>query len=181
MEEGRERGTIPEASTGDGETMVALARVIAQRTALAEFYAVALLQPSLETLLVEAARVAAKGCDAPQAKVLERDAQSAQFRLLAAWNLKEGYVGRLVGSIAADNPPGQCLAERRAVVVPDLRAHPDYHLPEIFGAHGVVASANVPIIGSRGAFGVLEIDVPAPRAFDALDLSYLAAVAGLVG
>src|SRR5689334_17640531 len=80
-----------------GGTLVPLDRVIEQRLAFSELYTVALLQPSLDVVLGKAARTAAEGCRAPYAKVLEHKPGDGQFLLLAGWNLKPGYVGRLVG------------------------------------------------------------------------------------
>jgi two-component sensor histidine kinase len=44
----------------------------------------------------------------------------------------------------------------------------------------VVSSANVPIIGLAGSYGVLEIDAPEARDFDILDLSFLASIAEII-
>jgi two-component sensor histidine kinase/putative methionine-R-sulfoxide reductase with GAF domain len=167
--------------TADEQTLVPLRRVLEQRSAFAELYTVTLLHPSLEALLDEAARVAAKGCHAAQAKILEHKAEAGEFLLLAGWHIKPGFVGRLIGSAGAGSPPSQSLAEQRPVVVPDVRLRGDYDLPRIFAEHDVASSANVPIATSEGLFGVLEVDSPKPNSFDALDLSFLISIAGIIG
>ena len=80
-----------------------------------------------------------------------------------------------------DNPAGECVAERRIVNIPDLRACPRYKLPPLYAEHGVVSTVNIPIMLDSGPFGILEIDGVRPHRFDELDLSFLIGIAGVIG
>jgi two-component sensor histidine kinase len=162
----------------DPQATVSLARVVRQRSAFAELYAASLRETSLDALLAEACRVAARACDAPIGKIMEHRPGSGELVLIAGWGLDP----TALGATAKDddsNPPGECIATGRPVQTPDLR-HADYHLPPIYPREGVLASINLPIIGGNGVFGVLEVDAREPRNFDVVDVSYLASVAGIV-
>lgn len=163
----------------EGE-MVPLDRVVAQRAAFAELSAAALLETSLQVLLAEACGVAARGCNAPMVKVLEHLPEEGQFLICAGFGLQPDVVGRVRVVADPSNPPGEAFETGRPVAVRDLRGRPDYHLPPVLPSHGVVSSANVPIIGLSGRYGVLEIDDRQPRDFDTLDLSFLASVAEVI-
>ena len=160
--------------------VVPLERVIAQRAAFAELSATALLETSLEILLAKASNVAARGCRAPMAKVLEHRAEERQFLICAGFGLQPDVVDRVRVAADTSNPAGESFRTGRPVAVHDLRGRPDYHLPPVFPSHGVIASANVPIIGLSGRYGVLEIDDTQPRDFDTLDLSFLASNAEVI-
>ena len=159
---------------------VSLDRVIAQRASFAELSATALLEPSLDVLLAKACTVAALGCNVPMVKILEHRPESGEFLIVGGLGLQPGVIGHV--RVAADptNPAGEALQTGRPVAVHDVRSRPDYHLPPIFPSHGVVASANVPIIGLAGYYGVLEIDSTEARDFDVLDLSFLASIAEII-
>jgi len=160
--------------------MVPLDRVIAQRAAFAELSATALLEPSLDVLLAKACAVAARGCSTPMAKVLEHRPESDEFLIVAGMRLEPGVVGQVRVPADPSNPPGEAFQTGRPVAIPDVRSRPDYHLPPVFPSHGVVSTANVPIIGLSGSYGVLEVDSTEAREFDVLDLSYLASVAEII-
>jgi two-component system, sensor histidine kinase PdtaS len=163
----------------DPDATVPLARIVRQRAAFAELYAASLRESSLDRLLTEACRVAAKGGDAPMSKIMEHRPDAGELVLIAAWGLRPDALG----SVATDdpsNPPGECIATGRPVLVADVRRRGDYHLPPIFPEYGVIASINLPVVGQNGIFGVLEVDAREPRVFDAIDISYLASVAGIV-
>ena len=164
----------------DRAASVPLARVVEQRAAVAELCASALLQPSLDVLLAEACRVASAGCDAPLAKVLEHHPSEGQFVVRAGVGWQPGVVGRARAADDPSNPAGESLATRRPVTVRDVRQRRDYHLPPIYPQHGIVSTANVPILGISGFYGVLEVDRSEERPFDSLDSTFLASVAGIV-
>lgn len=159
---------------------VSLQRVIQQRLAMAELSAAALLQPSLDSILADACRYAAQGCRAQFAKVLEHRAEDHAFLVRAGWGWDPGVVGHARAGDDPGNPAGESFRSRKPVTVWDVGAKADYHLPPIYSRHHIVSSANVPIIGSAGFFGVLEVDHPTTRQFDVLDTTLLISIAGIV-
>ena len=162
-----------------GDASVPLDRVLRQREAAVTLGGHALRLPSLGDFLDEAARIA-EGADTPMAKILEHRPAEREMLVRAGWGLKPGIVGRSRVKIDASHPAGECFQRTMPVFVSDVSERGDYHLPPIYAEHGVVASLNVPIIGKDGRYGVLEVDCRERRDFDALDLSFLAAVASFV-
>lgn len=161
-------------------TTVRLSRVILQRANLIEFCAVTLLEPSFEVLLQKACEVAAAGCATPFAKVLEHRPAEGSFLVTAGVGWKPGVVGHARTADDASHPAGESFHTRRPVDVRDVRRRKDYHLPPLYRDHHIVSAANVPIAGISGFYGVLEVDRPAPKPFDALDSSFLASIAGII-
>lgn len=155
-------------------------RVIEQRHVIAAMSATALVQPSLDSMLSDACRYAAEGCQAGLAKVLEHRAEERSFIVRAGWGWAPGVIGHARASDAADNPAGESFRTRKPVTVWDVRGRRDYHLPPIYESHHVVSSANVPIIGSAGFYGVLEVDHPVERHFDILDTTLLISIAAII-
>lgn len=164
---------------GPDET-VAMQRVVHQRITFAHLGAGALLHPSVDSVLEDACRSAAVGCDVRYGKVLEHRAEERVFVVRAGWGWKPGVVGRVRFSDDPTNPAGQAFHTGKAVTVPDVRARRDYQLPPVYADHGIVSSTNVPIVGAAGFFGVLEVDHPEPRRFDALDSTFLISISGLI-
>jgi two-component sensor histidine kinase len=160
---------------------VEVARVVKQREAVVQLGALALRGTNSETFFSEAARLAAHGVGLPMAKLLKRRAEKSELLIIAGWGLNPGVVGQCAVKDDASNPTGQCVAEGRPITVSDVRAVPSYHLPPVFEEHGVVTSINVPVVGPQGSFAVLEIDARERCALDANDISFLLAVAALIG
>ena len=159
-----------------------IACVLEQRAAYAELYALSLLAPSLDGLLSECCRLAAEGCAVPYAKVLEHRPKQGRFLLCAGWGWKSGVIGESWIADDRANPAGECIQTLRAVVTSDLAASYGGALPAVYRDHAIVAAANVPIVEPGGAtYGVLAIDSSEPRHFTALEVSYLATIAGIVG
>jgi two-component sensor histidine kinase len=157
---------------------VPLDRVIRQRAIFAEVSATALLEPSLQTLLEKSCRAAAEGCEVRMAKVLEH--VDGELLISATFGLDPEAAGTVRIADDPGNPAGECFQTGVPTVLPDVRRCPDYHLPPIYPRHGVVSTVNVPIVGRRGRYGVLEIDCTEEREFDALDITFLASIAGTI-
>lgn len=164
----------------DEQATVSLKRVVRQRAALAGLYTAAMLQPSLDILLDQSCRVAAEGCDAPLAKVLEHLPLERQFIVRAGFGWEPGVVGHARAKDDPSNPAGESWKTLQPVTVRDVRRRPDYHLPPIYPQHHIVSSTNVPIVGVSGFYGVLEVDRREARPFDALDSTLLVSIAGIV-
>jgi two-component sensor histidine kinase len=170
---------LREVEIGSKRT-VSLARVVRQRLAFSELCAAALLEASLDTVLTHACHCASVGCNARYGKVLEHRAETHTFIIRAGWGWKTHVVGRATANDDASNPIGEAFRTQRPVTVLDIRARGDYQLPSIYRDHGIVSTTNVPIMGAGGFFGVLEVDHPAQRRFDALDTTFLVSIAAIV-
>src|SRR5215210_7623836 len=150
-------------------------RLLRQRAALAEFGAEALATDDLDRLLNEGARLCAEGLGVPFCKVLEHRPGPDDLLVRAGVGWQPGVVGAAVLPADAGNPGGEASQDARPVAVPDLREAEGLDLPDIFPQHGIVASANVPIVGGDDGppFGVLEADAAERRDFASDDLDFL--------
>ena len=109
----------------DEQATVSLKRVLRQRAAFAELYADTMLQPSLDILLDRSCRVAAEGCDAPLAKVLEHLPLERQFIVRAGFGWEPGVVGHARAEDDPSNPAGESWKTLQPVTVRDVRRRPD--------------------------------------------------------
>jgi hypothetical protein len=94
--------------------------VLTQRAALVELGAEALRRSDYQGFVDEAVRLAAAGAETPMAKLVQR-LDDGRLLLVSAWNLKPGFVGRIVGTDDPDCPPSEALSGQRVVVVEDVR------------------------------------------------------------
>ncbi len=158
-------------------------RLLRQRAALAEFGAEALATDDLDRLLTEGARLCAEGLGVPFCKVLEHRPGPDDLIVRAGVGWQPGVVGGAILPADAGNPGGESFQGARAVAVPDLRQAEGLDLPDIFPQHGIVASANVPIVGGGDGqpFGVLEADAAERRDFGRDDLDFLRGYAKVMG
>lgn len=160
--------------------MVPIERVMRQRQAISEIGAAAARQVALPDLLDYAVERAADGVESEMAKIAALQPDGSLL-IISGKNLKPGVAGSARVAGDPSNPAGQCISEGRIVTVPDLRACPQYRLPPLYAEHSVISTVNIPIMLGTGPFGVLEIDAVQPREFDALDLSFLIGIAGIIG
>ncbi|WP_172966171.1 sensor histidine kinase [Cupriavidus pauculus] len=172
------------ASMGDivaapGQT-VPLQEVLRQRQLFAEMVEAMQGDVTLQQVLDSAVRTAAQGCGAPMGKVLELDAARGTLVIRSHHGLKAADMGREVGEAASGNPPGEALRQAAPVVDADVRRRPRDVLPAIFVENAVVTSVNLPLINHDGAYGVLEVDFRETVEIGALEMSFLASVAGML-
>ncbi len=173
---GISRGGRP-AGTSEGAE-----RLLRQRAALAEFGAEALATDDLDHLLAQGARLCAEGLGVPFCKVLEHRPGPDDLIVRAGVGWRPGVVGGAVLPADAGNPAGEAFQGASPVAVPDLRRAEGLDLPGIFPRHGIVASANVPIVaGGDRPFGVLEADAAERRDFGPDDLDFLRGYAAVMG
>jgi two-component sensor histidine kinase len=158
--------------------MVRLDVILRQRKLFTEMNEATRGEVSLQHILDNAARTAALGCSAPMAKVLEVRRSDNELVMKGQYGLGQDSIGQTAGVVEADNPPGQSLLRVSPVVELDVRKRPDDAIPQLFKDHHVVTSVNVPLVNGDGAYGILEIDFPERTEVGALELSFLASVAG---
>lgn len=157
-------------------------RLLRQRAALAEFGAQAFATDDLDRLLTEGARLCAEGLGVPFCKVLEHRPGPDDLIVRAGVGWRPGVVGGAILPADDGNPGGESYQAARPVTVPDLRQVNGLNLPDIFPQHGIVASANVPIVGGGDQpFGVLEADASERRDFSRDDIDFLRGFAGIMG
>lgn len=171
--------SMNDIASGPGETVL-LAQVLEQRRMIARMVEAMQGDVSLQQILDRATETAARGCGAPMAKVLEMEAPDHALIIKSQYGMAPSDVGRTAGTAAPGNPPGEALTRAAPVVDPDVRRRPPSVLPAIFSEKSVVTSVNLPLINYDGAYGVLEVDFREQVEVNALHMSFLAAVAGIL-
>lgn len=163
----------------DDDLSVPLSDFLRRGQHFAEFCAFSLRDSSLYDFLSEGCKCAAAACNAPMAKVLQLEKDGNRLTVIAQWGLGEDVVGSDAGLAEEGNPPGKALVDGAPVVVPDLSEWPDSRVPELLRRFDVTSSINIPLIGTSGPFGILEVDYPQPYPVGPVEISFLAAVASV--
>lgn len=153
--------------------------VLAQHRLFTQMVTAARGDVTLQQLLDLGAEIAAKGANAPMAKVIELRSDSS-MAITSQFGMLPQDVGRTAGKAANGNPPGEAIRRAAPVVDQDVRLRPPEALPDLLKEKAVVTSVNLPLLNEHGAYGVLEVDYREEVSVSALTLSYLASVASLL-
>lgn len=162
-------------------SLPALLQRIRQQEMLAELGVTALEGVSLDVLLMEAARITARGLRADFCKVMEYLPAENRLLIRAGVGWKPGIVG--IAKIGADteSPAGFALRTGKAVISNHLENEERFRTPEILAAHGVRRAMNVILQGDGKPFGVLEVDSRSDDDFVEHDLAFLQGAANILG
>jgi signal transduction histidine kinase/DNA-binding response OmpR family regulator/HPt (histidine-containing phosphotransfer) domain-containing protein len=154
--------------------------LLKQQAALAKFGSFAFSESDLQVILTEAARVCAEHMDVPFAKICRHRPDEHDLIVEAGCGWHEGVVGFVVSKADRTSTQGRAFVTGEPVILEDLSKTDTYALPSFYAEHGIVATADVLIKGSGGAWGVLEVDSPTVRAFDQHDIDFLTGFANVV-
>jgi PAS domain S-box-containing protein len=156
----------------------ALAERAREQEALAELGYRALAERDLPVFLDEVAQAVRTVLGVDVAEVLELEPGGGRLRLVAAAGWPHGLVGTAVVDAAPDTLAGYALVAGD-VVVTDAECETRFGPAPLLAAQGVRAGATAPI--DAPAVGLLGAHVRGPRTFGAAEVSFLRAVATLVG
>ncbi|NOG74176.1 sensor histidine kinase [Roseicella sp. DB1501] len=155
----------------------AVARLLLQQRAIAEFGLFALREPTLQPALDEAARLASEGLGCPLAKVLERLPGEGRLLVRAGVGWRPGVVGEATVGADLASPAGFALQTGQPVLSNHLSGETRFRTPALMAEHGIRRAINVIVRGDAEPFGVLEADSPDPGEFVADDILFLQALA----
>jgi two-component system, sensor histidine kinase PdtaS len=147
---------------------------------LRDFGRIALEDLEIGPLLQRAVAQAARATGVRHTKVMRYRTEQGDLLAEAGVGWRPGVVGKARFGIDAASPPGRALQTGQAVVIDDIRDHPEFRLHPVVAAHGIVALLNVPIRFDGNIWGTLEADSEEPGHFDDLDAEFLEALAALV-
>ena len=150
------------------------------REALAAFGNYALGEPEVDDLLDEASRTIAGAMGAPFCRVMQYRPDDGDLYLRSGSGWPPGVVGRVRVPADQTNPIGKALISGKPLVTADFRLEPAHTLPSLFADHAIVSSVCIPIIGSEGGFGTLDVDTTSPRTFTAEDVKFLTGFASMI-
>jgi PAS domain S-box-containing protein len=152
-----------------------------QQTAVSELGMAALRMRGLEPLMNEAMARAARILDVEYTKVLELLPQSGRLRLVAGIGWHPGLVGSAEVPGDRDSQAGFTLLEDAPVVVDDLRTEPRFSGPRLLLDHGVISGISTVIFAEDRPWGVLGVHTTRRRTFTGADVSFVQALANLIG
>jgi two-component sensor histidine kinase len=161
-----------------------LRRRLRQQQLISAFGREALRGEDLDTLLQEAARMAAEGLGTSLAKVLQHIAGEGALLIVAGVGWREGVVGVIKFGTDLASPAGFALRTGAPVISNHLGGEGRFRTPQLMVEHGVRRAVNVLIRGEAGAapFGVLEVDSrDEEEDFSDSDVDFLQALANVVG
>jgi GAF domain-containing protein len=93
---------------------------------------------------------------------------------------KAGVVGKARFGTDPASPSGRALQTGQAVVIDDIRDHPEFRVHPVIAEHGIVSLLNVPDAYDSVVWGVLEADSQKPGHFGETDGEFLETVAALL-
>jgi two-component sensor histidine kinase len=153
-----------------------------QQTVLARFGEFALECDDLDTILHEACRLVGDALDTHLAKVVELQSDGKTMLVRAGVGWKPGVVGQVTTKLEAGTPESYALETGEPVISPDIDAEDRFEYPDFIIEHDVKALVTVLIVGAadKPAYGVLEVDSRATRAFTGADIQFLRSYANLL-
>ena len=122
----------------------------------------------------------ALGTDLAKVMELEEDGDTLFVRAGVGWKL--GVVGAVRLKVSDDTSEGVALKTGQPMISPDIRQETRFTYPAFLTDNGVMAVANVIIIGGKDKppFGILQIDSRKPRQFNNDDTVFLRGYANLL-
>ena len=156
-------------------------RLLRQQSALATFGSFAFRETDLLKILNQAARLCAECLDVPFCKVCRYRPKENDLLIVAGCGWDSNVIGHVVSPADESSPQGRAYITGEPVIIRNLNAANDLSLPAFYGQHGIVATVDVLIKGIEGPpYGVLEVDSPAPHAYDRHDISFLTGFANVL-
>lgn len=157
-------------------------QLVRQQSILAKFGELALRSDDLDEILTEACRLVGEALGTDLAKVMELQSDGETLLVRAGVGWKPGVVGVTKIVAADDNSEGVALRTGEPMISPDITKETRFKYAPSLIDNGVVAVANVLILGSKGKrpFGILQIDSRVSRQFTESDTTFLRGYANLI-
>ena len=153
-----------------------------QQAAVAELGRLGLAGIELVQLLQRGVELVAATLGVELVKVLERSSGSNRLRMVAGTGFRDGLIGSAEVGASEESQAGYTLVSGGPVIVADLRTEGRFSGLDLALEHGAISGLSV-VIGSRGdqPYGVLSTHAREPREFSVDDVSFLEAVANVLG
>ncbi|MFC7544693.1 GAF domain-containing protein [Siccirubricoccus deserti] len=132
--------------------------------------------PLLQRAVAQAARATGVG----HTKVMRYRPEQGDLLIEAGVGWKPGVVGVARFGTDLDSPSGRALQTGQAILIDDIRGHPEFRLHPVIADHGIVSLLNVPVTFGNMIWGVLEADSELPGHFSEADAEFLETLAALL-
>ncbi|MFC7543271.1 sensor histidine kinase [Siccirubricoccus deserti] len=157
-----------------------LRRLRLHQRILRDFGQIALEGLEIGPLLQRAVAQAARATGVGHTKVMRYRAEQGDLLIEAGVGWKPGVVGIARFGTDLDSPSGRALQTGQAVLIDDIRGHPEFRLHPVIADHGIVSLLNVPVTFGNMIWGVLEADSELPGHFSEADAEFLETLAALL-
>lgn len=179
--QGAEGDRAPLPMTAESDTSQKLTRLLEYQRALTAFTHVAAETHACQGLMQHLTALVSRLTHVRHVKVLRYRPERGDLLIEAGVGWKPGVVGHTAMSTDRQSPPGRALQTGASVVIDDLPNSSEYRYSSLLREHGIVSVVNVPVQVEGSTWGVLEIDHERPRHFDDVDVSFLTALAAVLG
>ncbi|WP_298868782.1 PAS domain S-box protein [uncultured Gimesia sp.] len=154
---------------------------IRQEAVVAELGQRALAGADPSELIEESVSVISTELSAEYAKIMELlpDGKSLRFRAMVGWN--ESALQSRIISIQSRSQAAATLRSNEPIIVEDLAADGRFDVTLSLSDHVIVSGITVVISGKVRPFGILGIHTCEKRAFTKHDISFLQAIANILG
>jgi ActR/RegA family two-component response regulator len=172
-------GTV--ATEVDFELTEQISRFGQRQAALARFGTFSLGEHHLGSVLLEAARISAKGLGIAYSTIYRYRPDDNDLFIESGFGWKKGVVGQIVPHADRSSPQGRALMTRRPVICGDSTQDRTLVRPIHHTKYGIVSTLDV-IIGrddhlGRLPYGVLELDSPVQHDYDLYEIDFLTGIA----
>jgi two-component sensor histidine kinase/putative methionine-R-sulfoxide reductase with GAF domain len=147
---------------------------------LRDFGRIALEELEIGPLLRRAVAQAARATGVRHTKVMRYRVEQGDLLVEAGVGWKPGVVGKARFGTDPASPSGRALQTGQAVLIDDIRDHPEFSLHRVIAEHGIVSLLNVPVTFDSVPWGVLEADSERPGHFGEADAEFLETMAALL-
>lgn len=153
-----------------------------KQTAIVEIGRQALMAGELQELFTEAVSLVARTLEVKFSKVLELVPEGDALVLRAGVGFGQEYLnGSITVSAGKESQAGFTLLSNGPVIVEDLRTETRFSGPPLLHDHGIVSGISAIIRGRKGDYGVLGAHTEIKRIFTLDEVTFLDAVANVLG
>jgi diguanylate cyclase (GGDEF)-like protein/PAS domain S-box-containing protein len=150
-----------------------------QQRLIAEFGQQALASADLTEVLEGASLLVASTLKAEYSSVLQLQSDGKQLIYRAAIGWPEEWVGHRIVSISPGSRLEYILNRAQALVIEDYVADTQFTATAL-QVYGIRSGVQVPILGTRMAYGVLSVHTQEPRRFTDEEVSFLRSVTNIL-
>jgi len=159
----------------------ALARVREQRRAIEGLSRIGPEGLAPQRLMQHVAAQVSRVTNIERTKVMRYRPEKGDLLIEAGVGWAPGVVGNATLDVDYRSPAGRAFQTGAPVAIQNISEAKEFELPELLRAHGIVSLLNVPVMINGATWGVLEVDNTEPSKFDEWDVSFLVAVANIMG
>ena len=152
-----------------------------QQTAIASLGRLALDESNLDSFLIKTVTTVSTILNVELCSILELTLDGKNLKLIAGFGWKSGLDAPIVFDAGPDFLTGYTLKAKTPIVVDDLRSEKRFNPSSLLVVNNAISGISITIPGKNSPFGILDAYSTQIRRFISHDISFMEAVANLVG